>query len=116
MMATYAEIVGTYGGFSITRKQPQDLGENYRFYRDFAKEVKADAAMGSPYGGIDLQTGQMDLDIRGNAGSFEIEIPTDTLERLRNDVKGFVPLIINVQPLTDVPLFLGLSDSSSNSS
>jgi hypothetical protein len=73
-----------------------------------------DRAMTS-YGGIDLETGQMDLDIRGNAGTFEVEIPADKLEQLRNDVKGFVPLIINIQPVTDVPLFLGLSESSGSS-
>ena len=36
------------------------------------------------------------------------------IEQLK-DSQGFVPVIINIEPMTDLKLFLGISESSSNS-
>jgi hypothetical protein len=89
--------------------------EGYRKGRDKVPdlsgiEISKDNAM-TPYGGIDLQTDRMDLNIVGNAGAFQIEIPTVQLEQLKKDVTGFVPLILNVEPLQSLPAFLGMAEN-----
>jgi len=119
MAALYADIVWSYWNAFADPEKAYQLGlvftdERVAHQDELSKDdaQAVDQAQVGPYGGIDLQTDRMELDIRGNAGAFAVEIPVDKLEQLKNDVKGFVPLIINVQPVRDVPMFLGLSDDS----
>jgi hypothetical protein len=66
-------------------------------------------------GGINLNPTDKALQVK-NSGGGDIKFKLDPamLEELRN-APGFVPVIINVQPLKDLPMFLGLSDDSSDS-
>ncbi|MBF0123351.1 MAG: hypothetical protein HQL21_08125, partial [Candidatus Omnitrophica bacterium] len=58
-------------------------------------------------GGIDLRTEQMDLKTTGSGEGIEFKIDPAMLERLQ-DTKGFVPVIMNIEPLKSLPEFLGV--------
>jgi hypothetical protein len=55
-------------------------------------------------GGIDLNSIDKDLQTKEN-GEIKFTIDPAMLEELQN-APGFVPVIINIQPLTDLPTFL----------
>ena len=93
-------------------------------------QLTEDQSMKSPSrkGGIDLtpanmnvQTKVMDSRFRGNdiagngndmaKGGIKFHMDPAMLERLRN-APGFVPVIINILPMTDLRLFLGLSGTT----
>ncbi len=76
---------------------------------DSAEEVDNAADLG----GIDLNTDRLDMLIRGNAGNMEFEMTPEDLETLTRDVRGFVPVIINVEPINNIPAFLSLIPLSS---
>jgi hypothetical protein len=46
-------------------------------------------------------------DVRGNDNGIKFHLDPAMLEQLRN-APGFVPVIINVQPMTDLRKFLGI--------
>ena len=66
-----------------------------------------DAAMTSTKGGIDFKSDKMNLDVKNAGEAIKFKITPEQLLQLQN-APGFVPVIINVQPLKDLPLFLGL--------
>ncbi len=71
-------------------------------------------------GGIDLNPANWELKTKGMQGSdcsedafddcLKFDIPQEQIEQLRLSIDGLVPVIINVQPMTNLPLFLGLAD------
>jgi hypothetical protein len=81
-------------------------------------EAHLDAAM---KGGIDLSKVEVDSRFRGNdmVGNgndtrIRFHIDPAQLARLRN-ASGFVPVIINIQPLKSLPEFLGIAEKAGNS-
>ncbi|MBI4309765.1 MAG: hypothetical protein HY591_05490 [Candidatus Omnitrophica bacterium] len=67
----------------------------------------ADSAMSGQKGGIDLTPEHMDLQTAGGQGGVKFNVDLAMLKQLQN-APGFVPLIINIQPVTDLPMFLGV--------
>ena len=61
-------------------------------------------------GGIDLNTDQLDMMIRGNAGDFDMDLTPEKIQMLQTNVTGFEPIIIGVKPLESVPMFLGMKN------
>jgi hypothetical protein len=69
-------------------------------------------------GGIDLTEGKLPLNVKNdpslaqddNGGGIQFKIDPAMLQELQN-ASGFVPVIINIQPMTDLKLFLGINDS-----
>jgi len=61
----------------------------------------------SNMGGIDFNTEQLNLKIQNNGAEIKFHIDPAMLQRLQN-APGFVPVIINIQPMTDLKGFLGL--------
>lgn len=61
-------------------------------------------------GGIDLTASKMDLDLQNDGRSIQFRTDPAMLRRLQN-ASGFTPVIINIQPLNDIRLFLGLKDA-----
>ncbi len=104
---------------------------------EYAKNVKYDetnrkvlkqfsyadaAALEEAPGGIDLTPQAWDLDTVGaegqncaddepDSGCIRLNFPPEQIEQMRNSIDGFVPVIINFQPITNLPLFLGLKDT-----
>lgn len=70
---------------------------------DESAEQSADSAS-SPVGGIDLSADKTQLDIRSKGAPVEFNFDPGQLQNLKFD--GFVPVIINVTPMTNLPLFL----------
>ncbi len=65
-----------------------------------------DKAMNAKTGGIDL-TSDKALTIQNNGEAIKFNIDPAMLEQLQN-APGFVPVIISIQPMTDIRMFLGL--------
>ncbi len=73
-------------------------------------------------GGIDFNadkvdsafTVKMDSRLRGNDKGIQFHIDPAMLEQLQN-ARGFMPVIINIQPMPDIRKFLGLSQQSETS-
>jgi len=62
-------------------------------------------AMISENGGIDLTAGGMNLQTQYRNGDFEYHMDAAMLNRLQN-VRGFVPVIISIQPMKNLKLWL----------
>jgi hypothetical protein len=58
-------------------------------------------------GGIDLTPARMNLQTNGNGIRFHLD--PAMLQKLQN-APGFVPVIINIQPMADLRTFLGIND------
>jgi len=58
-------------------------------------------------GGIDLDPRKMDLQVRDNGEKIELNIDPAMLKQLQN-APGFVPIILNIRPMDDIRIFLGL--------
>ncbi len=59
-------------------------------------------------GGIDLTPANMDLQTQNAGGAIKFNLDPAMLAQLQN-AKGFVPVIINIQPVADLPRFLGIN-------
>ena len=65
-------------------------------------------------GGIDLTPARMNLQTQNAGGGIKFYLDPAMLEQLRN-APGFVPVIINIQPMTDLRQFLGVQENSPTS-
>ena len=63
-------------------------------------------------GGIDLTPANMNLQTQNNGGPIQFHIDPAQLQQLQN-APGFVPVIINIQPMTDLRVFLGVPSEDS---
>jgi len=61
-------------------------------------------------GGIDFTAGKAPLEIQNAGEGIKFRLDPVMLQELQN-AAGFVPVIINIQPVTDLRLFLGLTVS-----
>ncbi len=64
-------------------------------------------------GGIDLQADKVNLELQNSGQTIQFKTDPAMLKQLQN-APGFVPVIIDVQPMTDLRLFLGLTDEKSS--
>ncbi len=64
-------------------------------------------------GGIDFTTNKIPLDIQNRRESIKFHLDPAMLYQLQ-DAPGFAPVIISMQPMTNVRNFLGISDPSLN--
>ncbi|MCA9402571.1 MAG: glycogen/starch synthase [Candidatus Omnitrophica bacterium] len=62
------------------------------------------------YGGIDLNIQLLDLQIRRDETGIPLPVTQQPLEDLH--IEGFVPVIINIVPLNNLPLILGMDNNS----
>ena len=65
-------------------------------------------------GGIDFNADKMNLQTRNEGGEIKFTMDPAMLEQLKN-APGFVPVIINIQPMKDLPEFLGIAEKTGNS-
>ena len=75
--------------------------------QETARSDKATIASGKN-GGIDLTPQQMNLQIQNTGASINFHIDPAMLRQLQ-DATSFVPVIIRIQPITDLALFLGIT-------
>ena len=72
------------------------------------KSAEGDEAMATRRGGIDLTPVNMNLETQNLGGAIRFHIDPVMLRQLQN-APGFVPVIINIQPMTNLRQFLGLN-------
>ena len=64
-------------------------------------------------GGIDLNPSHLELNTKGDAIEFDAPVNLPTLDevesRALSEVEGFIPVIINITPVTNLPMLLGIS-------
>ena len=77
-------------------------------------ETGEDSAADTTKGGIDLNTGAMDLRLRGDGGEIRFELTPAQVEMIRQGISGFVPVILEVKPMDNMPFFLGLDGGKSS--
>ena len=70
-------------------------------------KVKDPAINADAPGGIDFNPAKINLNIQHGPNQSTVEFP---LNNNSVDFDGLLPVIINVTPLTDLPLFLGLAE------
>ena len=75
-----------------------------------AGAVKDKALLNKDTGGIDFQPDKMNMKTQNNSGEIKFHIDRAMLQQLQN-APGFKPVVISIQPLTDLPLFLGIGTS-----
>ncbi len=63
-------------------------------------------------GGIDLAGQEDAMDVRGASGTFGLNLSPSDIKELNQDLRGFSPIIINIQPVSDVNMFLGFQGDS----
>jgi len=59
-------------------------------------------------GGIDFNPKNLDIETRGEGMEFNTPFDPHVLETM--DIQGFTPVIFQIVPLTNLPMFLGLTD------
>ncbi|MGE0268256.1 MAG: PfkB family carbohydrate kinase [Candidatus Omnitrophota bacterium] len=62
----------------------------------------------SEVGGIDLNPNNFEIETRGDNQNIHIQFDLEKLQEL--NIQGFVPVIINITPILNIPLLLGISD------
>ena len=103
--------------YEITRRYIEKLLEiakkqNSNVKKKIAGQDEAmNIAKNNKTGGIDLTPANMNLQTRNNGGEIKFYLDPAQLAQLQN-APGFVPVIINIQPMTNLRMFLGLADSS----
>ncbi len=91
-----AEAVMPSTSASSPVEETIDEGRRTRDERQAAKDV----------GGIDLNPALLDLQIKRDGNGVPLPLPQQPIETMRID--GFVPIIINITPIPNLPQFLGL--------
>lgn len=81
-----------------------------------SNEVKAPAGdkamMADPVGGIDLSTAYRNLQIKRDANGIPLPMPMQPVEMI--NIEGLAPVILNITPVMNVPLLLGVADKEEN--
>lgn len=62
-------------------------------------------------GGIDLDSNNLDLRVEGDRFDFEF---SEDFEGIDIDAQGFQPIIINISPVMNMPMLLGIADKEEN--
>lgn len=93
-----------------------NLEENWKASRGAAQQNEAARIKGIiqrvNVGGIDLNPALLDLQIKRDGNGVPLPLPQQPVDSMRID--GFLPVIINIVPITNLPLLLGF-DRKGNS-
>jgi len=104
------ELISTFKDFMETIAYQLDeliRIENSRIIVDIDaildKRGKKDHAMAP--GGIDLSADLLDLQIKRDSNGVPLPLPQQPIHEMKID--GFLPIIINITPVTNIPLLIG---------
>ena len=62
----------------------------------------------NPFGGIHLDPAMLNLQIKRDGNGIPLPVSSQPIESIQID--GIIPVIINIQPITNVPVLLGIAD------
>ena len=100
---------------SVKRQERDSLGEgvviNTSPYDEIVDNmpVSGSSPASKEVGGIDLNSALLDLQIKRDGNGVPLPLPMQPIENMH--IEGFLPVIINVTPVTNLPLLLGLADT-----
>jgi len=100
------------GSSDNVRQAPDALGET----SSPDSEKSGDRAMAAavpekgPVGGIDLNPALLDMQIKRDGLGVPLPISDQPIENM--NIGGFIPIIINVTPVVDLPLIMGFKDTN----
>src|SRR5262249_9744477 len=88
---------------------PTEWAPHVPFGSSTSEQVKgrADRAQ-TGKGGIDLNPNKMDLQLKNAGKAIKFHVDANMFRKLQN-TDGFTPIIINVQPVINLRMFLGLN-------
>ncbi len=113
--------VDALGGSSFTIQGPQAL-ENEKIIKDDSLKTiieqgksldlsqdfdSASTATKDTYGGINLNSELLDLQIKRDGNGIPLPLSEQPIEQMK--IEGFLPYIIQITPVTNLPLLLGLN-------
>jgi len=104
-----SELSGKWEYIGLLNSVMDVINNDHGGLRGLSKKMQKDFAMNSPVkqnGGIDLSFRKNDLEIKDSDGGIKLHIDAAMLALLQN-ASGFVPVIINIQPVVDIRVFLG---------
>lgn len=92
---------------------PENIAKILKKYGP-SDERLASSAVQAPAnpGGIDLNPALLDLQIKRDGNGVPLPLPQQPIENMR--IEGFIPIIINVTPVTNLPMLLGLADEEAH--
>ena len=92
----------------------QELDESEEFSFDLWHEFRKLGYLGirhpEEYGGIDFTRGMLNLEIRRDGKGIPLPVSDQPLDTM--NIEGFFPVIINVTPIPNLPLLMGMKDKS----
>ena len=115
---TLSEGTQNIGGWGDSYYVENAVSFPTKVFNDLSKTDKAVLSLHntglelSAKGGVDFTFANMNLQTRNGSGEINFKIDPKMLQKLQN-VPGFVPMIINIQPMTDFRQFLELADNQS---
>ncbi|MEW5895223.1 MAG: hypothetical protein AB1650_05660, partial [Candidatus Omnitrophota bacterium] len=77
-------------------------------YEPFESTLRTIIDTATNVGGIDLNPEYLDLKIKRDGNGIPLPMPQQSIEQLRQQIDGFLPVIINVTPIQNLPMMLGL--------
>ncbi|HNV23434.1 MAG TPA: response regulator [Candidatus Omnitrophota bacterium] len=81
-------------------------GERYVLFQfESSSDLAMNAGQNDSVGGIDLDSGYMDLQIKRDENGVALTLPFQSLDHMKID--GFIPAIINIKPIENIHLLLG---------
>ncbi len=94
----------------ITGEGERLIAENLKYLMDQVGFKPGDEAMtaADPVGGIDFNPALLDLQIKRDSNGVPLPLPQQSIGSMK--IEGFLPIIINVQPVTNLPQLLGLTN------
>jgi len=87
---------------------PQGFVQSYRDAAMLSTTVVSRTAT-DQYGGINLNPELLDMQIKRDGRGIPLPIPQQPINDIK--IEGFLPIIINVTPIENLPLILGIADT-----
>jgi hypothetical protein len=100
------EYIENAGGRILIKNEGNEV--TFDFVFDSIGDRAVVAVKGPQRGGIDLTPANMNLQTNNTGDGIKFHLDPAMLKALQN-APGFVPVIINIHPMTDLQVFLGIN-------
>jgi len=96
-------------GKPVIKKKTADKAMIQEIRTEQADAAKvAESRAPDKLGGIDLNPALLNLKIKRDGNGIPLPVSQQPMQTL--EIDGFIPVIINIQPITNVPVLLGIAD------
>ncbi|MBI5149870.1 MAG: hypothetical protein HZA28_03765 [Candidatus Omnitrophica bacterium] len=94
----------------MIRPASSPVGNSHQLSDISLQPMTDDRRLTTNPGGIDLNPALLDLQIKRDGNGVPLPLPQQPIETMHID--GFVPIIINITPIPNLPMLLGLADTA----